>query len=151
MKKKVFVMPDSDAVAEMCQMLFGEEAKATAVDSAPEAVLVARFVCDDNRSVATCTCDIEFAAYSGSALSMINAEAASEFVESGQLSADARDNVREVMNLFSSLYMDDDSDHLRLISLENANFWRVPPAIDITNVQIEIPEYGEGLVTFQIH
>ena len=150
MLTKNFVMPDTDSVTAMCAMLFGEGSAVTPIDAPADTAFVGRMVCDDNIGVASCYCDMDFAAYSSSALSMMNADIANEFIEAGALSEEARGNLYEVMNVFSSLYMDDKSDHLRLLSLEQGDFWVIPFPTEITHVSITVPGFGSGTFSFAI-
>ena len=130
-------------------MIAGDAAEATASDSADVAVACSGvFIDDDGAVVASCDCDMSTAAALGCALSMIPPGGAEGMVEDGALSATAAGNLYECMNMFSSLLMEDGTDHLRLDRVEP-----VPPELvgesRESAYRLELGRYGGGTLRFR--
>lgn len=122
-------IPDADALNAMIGMIVDPDTAAELHDSPQEfdASYVALFVDGSDQLVAQCACDLALAASVGCALSMIPPNTASDMAKSGALTEMAEGNLYEVMNMFSSLFMDDNSDHLRLTQVVPAT---EAPALD---------------------
>jgi len=71
----------------------------------------------DDVPVATCSCNLIAAANLGCALSMIPPGGAEAMIEDKELTERANANLYEVMNIFSSLLMNERSSHLRLVEV----------------------------------
>src|SRR5262245_24958155 len=103
-------------------MLFGEGVTVRAGDrQAPQASWCGVFRDDAGTAVAACLCDTEFGAYAGAALSMLMPNDAQAAVRNGALSAAMQANLYEIMNIFSSLLMNDHTPHLRLREMTTAD------------------------------
>lgn len=100
----------------MIAMIIDEDTTAAMHEepAAIDASYVALFKDASDQVVAQCACDLSLAASVGCALSMIPPNTATDMAKSGQLTDMAVNNLYEVMNMFSSLFMDDASDHLKL-------------------------------------
>ncbi|MFK8013992.1 MAG: hypothetical protein AB8G17_00955 [Gammaproteobacteria bacterium] len=126
-----YLVPTAESLNAMLGMIVGDAMQATADDAAASlaASHAAVFENADKQVVALCRCDISAAAALGSALSMIPPNVAADMSKSGSLNDMATDNLYEVMNMFSSLFMDDKSAHLKLT--------QVVPATDAPTIEGE--------------
>ncbi|MEM9602148.1 MAG: hypothetical protein AAGA11_04755 [Pseudomonadota bacterium] len=108
------------------------------------------FVNRQDETVAYALCDLPVAAALGAALSMVPPGAAEDMVAEKELTEAATANLYEVMNIFSALYMDDDTDHLRLTEVKPANDPSYAELSDSksTTYTIDVGRYGSGLVHF---
>ena len=147
-------LPDAAALTTMLAMMFDPDANAEQHE-APEAFdasYVALFKDASDNVVAQCACDLELAASVGCALSMIPPNTAADMAKSGALTEMAEGNLYEVMNMFSSLFMDDNSDHLRLTQVLPA---KDAPALDgdVTAVSFTLTggKYAGGKLSFTSH
>jgi hypothetical protein len=96
-------------------MIYGEEPELQATDSeAVEPAYIAVYVDEAGKVVAQCICDIGATASLACALSLIPIPTAQEMIQTRSLSPIAEENLHEVMNIFSSLFMNDKSEHLTL-------------------------------------
>ena len=111
-----YLKPEAKKLSEMLSMILGVHAVAkvaTALEG-PDLDYVASYVNREDEVVATCSCALSTAASLGCALSMIPPGGAKSMVEENDVSKMATDNFYEVMNIFSSLFMNDRSAHLKL-------------------------------------
>ncbi len=133
-------------------MIFGEEViieDSDAMDLST-AAHVGLFEMADGTVVGMCHCDIGAAASLSCALSLIPPDIASEMVKEKSISDMAVLNLKEVMNMFSSLYMDDNTDHLRFTKLKDS---ASKPATDFSQrLDFELPntKYPGGRVSFEV-
>lgn len=153
-----YTVPSKSDTEETLSMLFGDDTlikMGKALDvKAGNGNLIAIYVNDDGSPVAASVCDISFAAFAGSSLSMIPAGGARDAVKSKELSEDMLSNLNEVMNIVSSLFMDKDTPHLRLDTIykdagelpENALAVVNTPAGQVS-YEVDIPRYGKGLLS----
>ncbi|MGB5540669.1 MAG: hypothetical protein WBO37_11305, partial [Gammaproteobacteria bacterium] len=151
--------PKEIEVRQMLTMLYGSkltvstgEALATDADCGYAAAV---FVSDDGTPVTACVCDMQFAAFAGAALTRIPRGAAEDAVKSGKLSENMQGNLKEVMNICSRLFMDDNSPHLKLDNLyESIGVLPDSARSLMDSVQgrldliISIPDYGDGKLSF---
>lgn len=153
-----YTVPSTSDTEETLSMLFGDDTfikTGKALDvKAGNGNFIAVYVNDDNSPVATSICDVSFAAFAGSSLSMIPAGGAKDAVKSKDLSDDMLNNLNEVMNIIGSLLMDKDTPHLRLETIykdagevpENALAMASAPAGQVS-YEVDIPRYGKGLLS----
>ena len=151
-----YALPDVNAVTQMLSMVFGTATvKPTPPLAAKTGTLIAVYVSDDNIPVAASLCDPAFAAYAGSALSLVSANDAKKAASSGKLSDTMQQNLYEVMNICSSLLMSDRTPHLKLDNLyrgpeqlpENARAMLGAVAGRI-GFEVTISRYGSGHLSF---
>ena len=111
-----YLLPaDDERLKETLTMIFGLEPEITSSDlDADSASHVAIYVNAEGETVATCYCDMMAAGSLACALSLIPPGLCDEMIADGTLTEVAEENLREVMNMFSSLFMNDQSDHLKL-------------------------------------
>lgn len=145
-----FKQPDASELAHMINMILGADATAKAADGVDPSQTshTAMYVDDNGAPVATCRCALKTAAALGCALSMIPPGGAEAMVEDNELSQMATDNLYEVMNMFSSLLMDDKSSHLKLATLDATNDESIEGqsfAFDI-----DLASYGTGQLMFNV-
>lgn len=125
-----------------------------AIDANTQGAIVGAFIDDDDRPVAACIADIEFAAFAGCSMTMLPPGAAEDAVKDKKLEPMMLDNFSEVMNIFSRLFMNDKTPHLRLQKCYAAS--EAPEAFvaiannaeDRSSMEIDIPRYGKGNVSF---
>lgn len=132
-------------------MVLGVEAKASS-GSAPaseELKHVAIYLNREDEVVASCSCDFTTAAALGCALSMIPPGGAEVMIEEGALTATAAENLYEMMNICSSLLMNDKSAHLRLSEVVVDAGRRVQvDGNEEAAFDVELGKYGKGVLVF---
>ncbi len=146
-----FLMPSETAVKSCTTMIYGMEPELRPID--PESLspfLVASYVDDTESVVAQCVCDIGASASLACALSIIPIPTAQEMISTSTLSPIAEENFREVMNIFSSLFMDDKSDHLTLsrIDAEDSDLKTHMQGTQTVGYEIADTKYPGGKVLF---
>jgi hypothetical protein len=156
-----YTVPSTSDTEETLSMLFGDDTlikSGKALDiKAGNGNFVAIYVNDDSSPVAASVCDVSFAAFAGSSLSMIPAGGARDAVKSRDLSVDMLNNLNEVMNIIGSLLMDKDTPHLRLETIY-ADAGELPEnALAIVNAptgranyEVDIPRYGKALLSLLV-
>ena len=107
------------------------------------------YVNDDDEPVAGIGCTLSFAAYAGSALSMIPKGGADDAVQCNELSEMMLGNLNEFMNICSRWFMTSDSPHIRLTETyavgdlpEDAQ--HLLQASQRLDFLVDIPSYGAG-------
>lgn len=148
--------PNPSEVQAMLGMLYdGLEVKeGDAVSGREPGSLVCSYVDPDGEVVAACACDIKFSAFAGAYLSMMPKGGALDAVDEKQLPQGMFDNMKEVTNILSRLYMRDDTPHLKQEGLYVSS--EMPDDLEFlldkaparTNFMMDIPNYGRGNVTF---
>ena len=150
-----FNIPDEAEINSYLQMLFdgATVAPAQPVDPALPGALIGGYIDDDDKPVAACVCDVELAAFSGSALTMIPPGAAEDSVQEKRLEPAMMDNFAEMMNIFSRFFIKQSTPHLRLdkcapyAELSDDMKAVIDSATDRIDVTIDIPRYGSGRVS----
>ena len=110
------------------------------------------YVTDDGAPAALCGCDTEFAANTGSALSMLPPATARESVEARALTAVMLANLHEVMNICTRLILREGSPHLRLREVSAVGALPADAAALLARAvrrvdwQVDIPRYGSGVL-----
>jgi hypothetical protein len=110
------------------------------------------YVTDDGAPAALCGCDTEFAANTGSALSMLPPATAKESVKVRTLTAVMLANLHEVMNICTRLILREGSPHLRLREVSAVGALPadaaalLTPAARRVDWQVDIPRYGSGVL-----
>lgn len=108
---------DPETIEKMLGGLLGREVMVSEKPaSKPADMKIAGFYRNgEGQPVAACLADIPAAAFSGSALSLIPAAAARDYVKAGEIDdEDVRDNFYEVLNVCSRLFSDDDAHRVTL-------------------------------------
>ncbi len=146
-----FKQPEKAQLVEMLTMILGSDADAKgskAVD-AGNIAFTAMYIDDDGANAATCACSLATAAALGCALSMIPPGGAEGMVEDKELTSTAAENFYEVMNIFSSLLMNDKSAHLKLASVNTGADTRMQgDGVGEDAFDIDIGKYGKGELLF---
>lgn len=156
-----YALPNANALTETFEMLFGSKgtvAPGKRLDpKAGSGCPVATYVDDTGKTVAIVCCDVEFAAHAGSALSMLPAAAAKDAIKTRKLEAAMLENLYEVMNILSTLLMNERTPHLKLDALHpdpgkipaDAKGLLSKPAgrADFT---VSVPRYGSGNLTLLV-
>lgn len=155
-----YIIPSEDEMLSAMAMLFGEdteinEGQAIEVGSG-KVCQVVDYINLEGATVAACTCDIDFGAYSGAALTMMPAATAQDMAKEGDISQPMKDNVYEVMNIFSRYLMNENTPHLKLHKSYDES--DAPTALktmlentaDQINYSISIPNYGAGNISIFI-
>lgn len=153
-------IPEKDEVYQILNMLYGNDLEldksTTTLTPDTNKLMVASFIDDENHAVTACLCDFPFAAYAGSALTKIPPGGAEDAASSGDFSQMMKDNLREIMNICSRLFMlKDDAPHLKFDvvydTLDTAP-QDVKSIIENSNARVDynvsIPGYGNGALSF---
>jgi hypothetical protein len=110
------------------------------------------YVTDEGAPAALCGCDTEFAAHTGSALSMLPPATAMESVKARTLTDVMRANLHEIMNICTRLILREGSPHLRLREVSAVGALPadaaalLTPAVRRIDWQVDIPRYGSGVL-----
>lgn len=151
--------PREVEVRQMLGMLFGNDLTISEAEELPVSVesnnAAALYVADDGTPVTACVCDMNFAAFAGSALTKIPPGGAEDAASSGELTENMMGNLNEVMNICSRLFMSGSSPHLRLDKMY-ASIAELPDnaktMLDTVSgrldLKVSIPGYGEGHLAF---
>lgn len=148
-----FKTPDIASLLTMSEM-FMDERPSVEKDTSfkiDDASHIAVFQDDAGADVALCFCDWPIAAGLGAALTMIPAPAAEDMVADKELSDLVRDNLYEVMNMFSSLFMDNDSSHLKLVEVFAKGAKDIPAIggdVNTISFKVDPSPYNPGLIGF---
>jgi len=146
-----FKKPDKDQLEGMLTMILGADAEAAESKGVDDASIgfTATYIDDDGVNAATCCCSLATAAALGCALSMIPPGGAEGMVEDKELTATATDNLYEVMNIFSSLMMNDKSAHLKLATVDAGSESRqTGEGFEEQAFSITLGKYGKGDLVF---
>lgn len=118
----------------------------TGIDAADRAV-VACFVDAEQTLRHLLVCDFPFANSAGAALSLVPAAVVNQAVKRKQLDENLRDNLREVLNICSNLFLTAEGEAVRLDRME---FSPVNPgggmACSSQTFEIQIPRYPSGRI-----
>ncbi len=145
-----YCKPVPDRLKAMLSMLTGEDVTADNQDAPVEGGKYhGVFIDAEDKVVALASCNMAAAASLGCSLTMIPPGGAEAMVEDGELTKNATDNLYEVMNVLSSLFMDDASAHLKLVRVDVGD----APAIDVaktetTTMGVELGRYGKLEIDF---
>lgn len=104
---------------------------------------------------ALCLCDIPFAAYAGGALTMMPPNSTEYAVEDEELTPVLTQNLYEIMNICTRLVINDDTPHLRLTKVVEAQEIEdtIEQFLALGNrgdYDLNIPRYGKGTLTFLV-
>lgn len=151
--------PTIDDIGELLTNLLGEEVTASRSTTAlrPQDVcMLGEYVAEDGETTAVALVDLRLAVYLGSALAMIPASAAEADVKARQLTAEVRDNVKEIFNIATSLVMGSGGLHRKLgrvLDLKEeppsgvlAKLFSAPPFR--YDFDVDVPGYGKGRLTY---
>lgn len=114
------------------------------------------YVDDEGKPVTACLCDVEFAAYAACSLTMLPPPVAQESVNSGKLEKNMLDNLGEVFNILSRLFLTNDTDHLKFHETHEAQSLpadiseSLGQASKLVSFEISFPRYGEGILTMLV-
>ncbi len=152
-----YILPKAKDITAAFGMLYGNNIDVKPADAKPlsENKVYGLFVNNEGQPVAATLCDAPFAAYAGSALMMLPPGGAEEAAETGELTQAMKENVHEIINICSRLFMGDDTPHLKLDKMytdpaelpEEAKAM-IESAPGSTGFGIEFPRYGEGNISF---
>ncbi len=146
-----YIAPQLNNLRDMLEMIVGPSAGAKGAENFDVAEIshTAIYIDKENNPVASCSCDMKAAAALGCSLSMIPPAGAEGMVDDGELSANAKDNLYEVMNMFSSLMMDDKSSHLKLAEVNpGADSSVAGETVKEVCFALELGAYGGGTIVF---
>ena len=155
MATTTYALPNAAEMVKTFDMLFGGNVPVTPgkpLDSKPgSGNLIAIYVDDDDKPVVAAICDIPFAANASSALSMLPVSAAKDAIKTKKLEQTMLDNLYEVMNIISTMLMNEHTPHLKLATLypdlgkipadAKAMLGAVKGHVDFN---VSVPRYGNG-------
>ncbi|MGF1644039.1 MAG: hypothetical protein ACFCUJ_10370 [Thiotrichales bacterium] len=153
-----YLVPTEAEISAMLGMLYGDglrvDRSEKSIDN-PASAIYASYIDENGRIVAAAQCDLQFAAYSAAALSMIPVDVAQEAVRDKALTTMMRDNLHELMNICSRFLMSDETPHLRfdkvypsLSDSPNGMRYLLDNAQAIRHFDALIPKYGKGKLSF---
>ena len=146
-----YLKPEERKLTEMLSMILGVNAVAKVAKAlaGPAPEYVAIYINREDEVVATCACALPTAASLGCALSMIPPGGAKGMVEDNEVSKMATDNFYEVMNIFSSLLMNDKSSHLKLTEVaRDAGRQLKADGGEEVIFTVKLGAYGDGELVF---
>lgn len=155
MATTTFALPNATGMAKTLEMLFGGNVPVTSAKPLDTKVgsgnLMATYVGDDGKVVAAAVCDVPFAANAGCALSMLPPGAAKDTIKAKKLEQTMLDNLYEVMNILSTLLMNEHTPHLKLADL-HSDLGKLPPEAKAllgavkgrADFSVNVPRYGNG-------
>jgi len=145
-----YATPAVEQLNSMLEMIVGDYASASPVDGAAiETTHRAIYYDRSDGTVASCSCDIGAAAGLGCALSMIPPAGCEDMVGSEELTGMAEANLGEVMNIFSNLFMNDRSAHLRLAGVGTDVAGEIPDSGTDVAFALDLGRYGKGQLVFR--
>ena len=151
------VLPDKNDIYEMLNLLLGDNMSVEYVDaiSSFDDTYVALYVDAEDTPRAVCICDLEFAGYSGGAMTMMPVGGVQDAIGEKDLSGTLEQNLYEVMNICTRLVINDETPHLRLTEVKKSS--EVTEIIETLlgtgnrgDYEVSIPRYGKGHMTFLV-
>ena len=154
-----FSTPSKAELKDMLGMLFTnldvQDCDAVALDN--DDLFFGLYLDDSDAPATLVVCDLAFAAYMGSSMTMLPPPVAADVIKSGKLEDMMVGNLKEVMNIVSRLFMLRDGAHLRFATLHPASE-ALPDSVSglLNNIDkqvffdVEIPRYGTGKVGFVV-
>ena len=152
-----YILPKSKDLTATFGMLYGNNIDVAKADAKPlsENNVYGVFIDQEGAPVAATMCDAPFAAFSGSAMMMLPPGAAEESAETGELTQPMKENVHELINICSRLFMSDHTPHLKLGEMylgeselpENVRSM-IESAPDSAGFGVAFPRYGSGTISF---
>lgn len=145
-------MPEAGGLADVLTLMLGDDvAVVPSAERCEEADHHGVFVNAAGDVVARVSCALPTAAALGCALSMIPPAGAEGMVEDQGLSPGASANFYEVMNMLSSLFMDDRSSHLKLTAVQTGAAPQLSTASERSGAySLDLGRYGHGLLDFHV-
>jgi len=152
-----FSTPSKAELKDMLGMLFTnldvQDCDPVALDNSD--LFFGLYLDDSDAPVTLVVCDLAFAAYMGSSMTMLPPPVAADVIKSGKLEDMMVGNLKEVMNIVSRLFMLRGGGHLRFATLHPASEAQ-PESVSglLGNVDkqvffdVEVPRYGSGKVGF---
>ena len=152
-----FSTPTKAELKDMLGMLFNklDVQDCDPVDLEADDLFFGLYLDDSDKPVTLVACNLAFAAYMGSSMTMLPPPVAADVIKSGKLEEMMVGNLKEVMNIVSRLFMLRDGEHLRFSTLHPATE-AFPDSVSglLANVEkqvffdVEVPRYGTGKVGF---
>jgi hypothetical protein len=154
-------VPLPAAVRESLMMMLGREVRVDDAGVVPPdgavPVAVGPYVDGSDLLTGCCWVDLPLGAAMGAAMSMAPSSAAEECLTTGVLPTEFQDNVQEVLRIASSLLDADDSEPLRLRSLELLETGLAHDTLGLLAdpraggfFTVEVEDYGTGLLSFTL-
>jgi hypothetical protein len=114
---------------------------------------VAVYTDDQNQMAAVAALDLPLSVWTGAAIGLVPPGGAEDQVDEGQLSGPVKDNLYEVLNIFSALFNRPGAPHLRIYSM-HAPGEAVPSDVALLvkslgnrlDLDVEVAGYGKGKI-----
>lgn len=145
-------IPTPESVAHLIEGLLGKAVKTKKITSWKEApVAVAEYRMDTGDLSAACLCDLPAGSNLGAALTLLPAPRAAECIKKKSIDEDILDNVREILNVASSLFNKSGGAHVSLKAVHStpdklpddvAELVKTPASR--LDVELAVPGYGPG-------
>jgi len=151
-------VPKDTDIRQILGMLFGDDLELDSGKSeSPDDThtIYAIYINDEGKHVTACVCDHNFAAFAGSALTRIPIGGAEDAAKTGEFTEMMLNNLHEIMNICSRLFMNTSSPHLKLETVYPAPD-KVPDDARVmldacqerVDFTVSIPGYGKGGLSF---
>ncbi|MDQ1631619.1 MAG: hypothetical protein QOC80_1591 [Frankiaceae bacterium] len=154
-------VPMPAAVRESLMMMLGREVRVDDAGAVPPAgavpVAVGPYVDSTDTLIGCCWVDLPLGAAMGAAMSMAPTDATEQCLTTGVLPAEYQDNLQEVLRIASSLLAGDESNPVRLRSLELLETGLADDTLGLLAdpraggfFTVEVEDYGAGLLSFTL-
>jgi len=149
-----FLTPEFAQIRRMLSALLGSEVDVELSSPNGNDRFAAVYTDAGGNPAAVAICDSAFAAYVGSALSILPKDVAETAAAGDTLTDVMKENLHEVMNVCTRLLIDDNTPHLVLSEIcsayETDATLTLREAGQRTDFRVEIPRYGAGNLAFLI-
>lgn len=116
---------------------------------------VGTFIDDNAALVAVCLMDLPLAAKMAAAITMFPPGAAEDAIDDGHVDEGLRDNLHEIMNICSRLFLNDNTPHLKhekIVQVKDADaavsaFLDTRSDLAVGSISVELVKYGSGIAT----
>jgi hypothetical protein len=145
-------LPTADAVALTLTTFLRRKVQVAAAITPDRLPILGLYRSTADHNVASCECDVAFAAITAAAFALIPAAVAHESVKANQLDESLQEIYGEVLNVLSRLFAD--TDGVR-ITLSSTTFPPSPlpesmsqrPASGVVSFEVSVDGYGKGLLS----
>ncbi|NRB40909.1 MAG: hypothetical protein HRU20_20975 [Pseudomonadales bacterium] len=125
------------------------------VSDIEDSAYVGTFVDDSATLVALCVLDLPLAAKMAAAITMFPPGAAEDAVDDGHVDEGLQDNLHEIMNICSRLYLNNNTPHLKhakVVQVKDAAdevkaFLEKRGDLAMNSIEVSLKKYGQGTAT----
>lgn len=125
------------------------------VDTIGDLDYVGTFVDDEAKLVAVCVMDLNLAAKMAAAITMFPPGAAEDAIDDGHVDEGLRDNLHEIMNICSRLYLTNTTPHLKhdkVVQVKDVEpdvkaFIENRAELAMHSISVDLTKYGKGVAS----